>query len=82
MFHNNSSMFSDEIFKIGYDYVFIKEMPGHLGERVNDEKYVPRACVHTILIRHPVKTLQSFINLYKASAQGTGVGKNAYTGFP
>ncbi len=41
----------------------MKDMPGHLLGREADLSYVPEYATHTFLIRHPVKTINSFIKL-------------------
>ena len=46
---------------VGYDYVFIKEMPGHFDVKIGDISYIPKDSIHTFLIRHPVKTIKSSV---------------------
>ncbi len=39
----------------------MKEMCKHLPGRLRDPTFIPPSAVHTFLIRHPVKTIKSFI---------------------
>ena len=44
-----------------HELVFIKEMAKHLAGRLDDHSYIPEDCIHTFLIRHPAKTMKSYI---------------------
>ena len=44
-----------------YELVFIKEMAKHLAGRLDDHSYIPEDCIHIFLIRHPAKTMKSYI---------------------
>ena len=59
---------------LGYNMVFIKEMAKHLSGRLDDHSYIPQDCTHTFLIRHPVKTMKSYIStllkLYERTIPG------------
>ena len=54
--------------------VFIKEMAKHLAGRLDDHSYIPEDCIHTFLIRHPAKTMKSYITtllkLYERTIPG------------
>ena len=50
---------------VGYKTVFIKELAKLLGSRIEDPTFIPQDCVHTFLIRHPIKKLKSFVTILK-----------------
>ena len=60
----------------GYDYVFIKEMVEHFTHRHDYTSYVPEDCIHTFLIRHPIKILNSALESNKKTNYFYYPGRN------
>ena len=55
--------------------IFIKEMTKHLAGRLDDHSYIPEDCIHTFLIRHPAKTIKSFIEASNKTLDETIPGR-------
>ena len=47
-----------------------------LGDRVEDDSYIPEDYIHTFLIRHPAKTLNSFVSMVTNGVTQSVGGKN------
>ena len=59
-----------------HNLVFIKEGTSVLGDRVEDNSYIPEDYIHTFLIRHPAKTLNSFVSMVTNGVNKGEGGKN------
>ena len=70
---------TDFLFCPGHSLVFIKEGTSMLGDRVEDSSYIPEDYIHTFLIRHPAKTLNSFVSMVTDGANQSVGGKSLYS---